>query len=134
VEAALTGADCDRFFGHMYGNEPATWADDLTGWPRLRVITNSFTRMRFCAADGTLDLDNKGPPEADDEDAPFRPWFRHPHRLAGGERVIFGHWAALGGATGDERFVGLDTGCVWGGELTFFNLASGERLGEPCSA
>jgi bis(5'-nucleosyl)-tetraphosphatase (symmetrical) len=136
VEAALTGADCDRFFGHMYGNEPATWADDLAGWPRLRVITNCFTRMRFCAADGTLDLENKGPPpeqnQADREDEPFRPWFRHPHRLEDGERVIFGHWAALDGATGDPRFIGLDTGCVWGGELTFFNLASGERLAEPC--
>jgi len=134
VAAALTGSDCDRFLGAMYGNEPATWSEDLRGWPRLRLITNCFTRMRFCAADGTLDLERKGPPEADSDDEPFRPWFRHPHRLAAGERVVFGHWAALGGETGDPRFVGLDTGCVWGGELTFCNLDTGERLGEPCGA
>jgi len=132
VEAVIRGDRAAEYFQHMYGNEPACWHEDLTGRARWRVITNYFTRMRFCAADGTLDLDNKGPPEDDREDAPFRPWFRHPHRLASGERVIFGHWAALGGATDDPRFIGLDTGCVWGGELTFFNLANGERLAEPC--
>lgn len=52
----------------MYGNEPVKWDNDLTGSARLRVITNYFTRMRFCTRDGKLDLKGKegietAPPE-----------------------------------------------------------------------
>jgi bis(5'-nucleosyl)-tetraphosphatase (symmetrical) len=36
-------------------------------------------------------------------------------------RVIFGHWSALGLLV-RARLLGLDTGCVWGGELTAVNL------------
>lgn len=132
VEAALQGASGDRFLHEMYGNEPARWDDALTGWPRLRLITNYFTRMRFCAADGTLDLANKGAPTDDHPAAAMRPWFRHRGRLAAEDDVVFGHWAALGGASGDDRYRALDTGCVWGGALTFLDLDTGERITEPC--
>jgi bis(5'-nucleosyl)-tetraphosphatase (symmetrical) len=47
--------------------------------------------------------------------------------------VIFGHWAALEGNTGSDRFIGLDTGCVWGGALTLMNLDSGELIHCDCA-
>jgi len=48
-------------------------------------------------------------------------------------RVIFGHWAALDGKTESDRFIGLDTGCVWGGKLSMMNLDSGEQIHCDCS-
>lgn len=133
VEAVLQGEAIDRFFAHMYGNEPCRWSQHLKGMSRLRVITNHFTRMRYTTTSGYLDFANKGPyqPEAGVLcGEPLRPWFTH--RQLGSERLLFGHWAALGGATGRDDIVGLDTGCVWGGAMTAFNVDTGERV--QCSA
>ena len=136
VEDVLRGPDSRAFFKAMYGNKPAGWSDDLTGMTRLRVITNYFTRMRYCHADGRLDLVSKGPlsdpggPEASEPDVTA--WFRHAERKAAGETIIFGHWASLQGETGDPRIIGLDTGCVWGNCLTLYNLETGARVTETC--
>ncbi len=42
------------------------------------------------------------------------PWF---DLYEGDDLVVFGHWAALGGLD-RPKVIGLDTGCVYGGELT----------------
>ena len=113
------------FLDGMYGNEPAKWDKDLHGIPRLRVITNYFTRMRFCTADGTLDLKSKegvgtAPPG-------YAPWFSYPQRKSRGRKIIFGHWAALEGQCDEPGLSALDSGCVWGGAMTLMNIDSGER-------
>lgn len=121
VEAELQGPGIANFLMHMYGNEPACWSDSLTGMTRLRVITNHFTRMRLLhEADGALDLAFKE--ELETAPPGLRAWFEFPNPGITAERVLFGHWAALGGRTGNPRFVGLDTGCVWGGHLTAYRV------------
>ena len=108
----------------MYGNEPAKWNKDLTGVSRLRVITNYFTRMRFCTADGKLDLKSK---EGADTALPgYKPWFAHKDRRSRHVKIIFGHWAALEGRCNAPGVFALDTGCVWGGAMTLMNVDSGE--------
>ena len=89
--------------------------------------------MRYCTASGYLDLKSKGskPNDIDSDYGQLGPWFSHPNQLPADTRVLFGHWAALGCETNDPQIIALDSGCVWGGELTFFNPDSGERLGEP---
>ncbi len=118
------------FLDGMYGNEPAKWDGDLQGIARLRVITNCFTRMRFCKADGTLDLKSK---EGIDTAPPgYAPWFSHAERKTRGQKIIFGHWAALEGKCDEPGLFALDTGCVWGGAMTLLNVDSGERIRCSC--
>ncbi|AZT85301.1 symmetrical bis(5'-nucleosyl)-tetraphosphatase [Marinobacter sp. NP-4(2019)] len=128
VEAVISGDSAQEYFTHMYGNRPERWDDSLIGVDRWRVITNYFTRMRFIAADGTLELTTKE--SADSAPEGFAPWFEFPRQ--DNVKVIFGHWAALEGRTGKEQFIGLDTGCVWGGALTIMNLDSGEKIHCDC--
>lgn len=131
-EVLLDDARLPLFLDGMYGNEPAKWDKDLHGVTRLRVITNYFTRMRFCTADGTLDLKSKegvgsAPPG-------YAPWFSHPNRKARGQKLIFGHWAALEGRCDEPGLFALDTGCVWGGAMTLLDVDSGRKYRCDCPA
>jgi len=115
LEAALRGPKYRAFLHDMYGNKPARWSKTLSGMNRLRFITNSLTRMRYCDAKGTLDLQEKGvigtqPPH-------LLPWFAHPDRRTREVRIIFGHWSNLG-YHANHNVWGLDTGCLWGMRLT----------------
>ncbi|MEE1921958.1 symmetrical bis(5'-nucleosyl)-tetraphosphatase [Pseudomonas sp. 148P] len=113
-----------QYLDGMYGNEPSKWNKDLTGVERLRVITNYFTRMRFCTAEGKLDL--KGKEGADTAPPGYKPWFAHKERRSRHVKIIFGHWAALEGRCNAPNVFALDTGCVWGGAMTLMNVDSGE--------
>lgn len=128
VEAVIRGDAAGEYFTHMYGNQPERWDETLQGMDRWRIITNYFTRMRFIAEDGTLELAAKETVDSAPEG--FEPWFHFPR--TDDVRVVFGHWAALEGKTGSDRFIGLDTGCVWGGALTMMNLDTGEKIHCDC--
>ncbi|MGY2259882.1 symmetrical bis(5'-nucleosyl)-tetraphosphatase [Pseudomonas sp. SDO55104_S430] len=131
VETALRDDNLfPAYLDGMYGNDPAKWDNDLKGVTRLRVITNYFTRMRFCTAEGKLDLKSK---EGLDSAPPgYKPWFQHKDRKTKDVKIIFGHWAALEGKVLDPGISALDTGCVWGGALTLMNVDTGERLSCKC--
>ena len=119
VATVLRGGAPEDFFHNMYGNQPAAWSEDLSGPERLRVITNYFTRMRFCNAAGELDLTSK---LTTSERQGFDPWFSFADRKTAGEQILFGHWAALEGNVDVDNVYALDTGCVWGRALTLMNL------------
>jgi bis(5'-nucleosyl)-tetraphosphatase (symmetrical) len=119
VQARLRADGYRDFLATMYGNMPARWDDALTGADRLRCVINALTRLRFVAADGTMDFTVKEGAHA--APAGFVPWFDHPerrtHPARGGLPVIFGHWSTLGLLNRPDA-VCLDSGCVWGGQLT----------------
>lgn len=125
VEELLTSDNLLDFLDNMYGDTPAQWHDDLQSWQRFRVITNYFTRMRFCTAEGQLDLENKTDSSTS---ADLLPWFMHKQRKTKKDNIIFGHWASLKGVSDIKHIFGLDTGYVWGGELTMLNLETLETL------
>lgn len=119
VEAALQAGSYVDFLANMYGNKPSTWRDDLSGYDRLRVITNAMTRLRVCNPNGKMEFAFKG--ELDSIPKGFMPWFDVPDRQSQDYTIIFGHWSALG-LQHRNNVHALDTGCLWGGHLTAMNL------------
>ena len=119
LEAVLRGDDYAGFFKQMYGNEPRRWSAGLTGVERLRFIVNCYTRMRYCDADGALDLKAKGAPGS--QPAGLMPWYETPGRRNRDLHILFGHWSTVGEIR-DRKVHALDTGCVWGGRLTALRL------------
>lgn len=121
LEATLQGDHYVDFLRHMYGNAPEKWNAELQGWDRLRFICNAFTRMRYCYPDGRLELKANGTPGTQPKEA--LPWFEVAGRKSVHERILFGHWSTLGPCSAPNVF-SLDTGCVWGGQLTALQLDS----------
>lgn len=127
VQRCIQSDEWPAFARLMYSNSPEQWQAQLQGYERLRVITNYLTRMRFCREDGYLDLDDKSSSQS--TRLGFKPWFDYPNQgIAQDHHIIFGHWAALEGKTHSTVHHALDTGCVWGGQLTAMNIDTKQRF------
>jgi bis(5'-nucleosyl)-tetraphosphatase (symmetrical) len=124
VEALLRGPELGEFLQVMYGNQPDRWTKKLSGAERHRFVVNVLTRIRFCSADGRLDMKTKDGAAA----APpgCYPWFEVPGRRSAGQAIAFGHWSTLGLIDRPE-LLAIDTGCVWGGALTAVRVDGGRR-------
>ena len=118
VEQVLQGADCQLFFANMYGDQPDQWDDDLNGMPRLRCITNIFTRIRFLSSDGRIDMRAKGSPS---QHQSLTPWFELNQRDAEADDIVFGHWSTLETGRYGKHFA-TDGGCVWGGKIVALRI------------
>lgn len=119
VEQALRQKTYKQFLAQMYGNTPNYWDPKLKGMDRLRLITNTLTRIRFCTPEGKMELNSKEGLE--NGPAGYIPWFEAPGRKTQEIPIVFGHWSTLG-LLNRHRVVGIDTGCVWGGTLTGIDL------------
>lgn len=125
VTQALTD-NSSKILKAMWGDDPKSWNESLTGNERYRIIINYLTRMRFLGNDASLDLKNtttkafKG----------SKPWFHY--ESASYKKMkqyyVFGHWASLNGKTKNPHFIGLDTGCVWKGKLTALRIDDLEKI------
>jgi bis(5'-nucleosyl)-tetraphosphatase (symmetrical) len=130
VETALRGKYCDEFLAHMYGNQPAQWDNALGGYKRLRVITNALTRMRICTLQGEMEFTFKGTVGEIPEN--YLPWFEVPGRASADTPLLCGHWSALGLKI-SPQVIALDTGCLWGGQLSAIRLEDRTLFQVPCA-
>ncbi|WP_416049434.1 symmetrical bis(5'-nucleosyl)-tetraphosphatase [Cupriavidus basilensis] len=121
VERELRGPDWKAFLADIFGNAADRWDPALRGIERHRVVINALTRLRFCNADGVMDLKTKEGPGS--TPAGFMPWFDVPGRRTEDTTVVCGHWSTLG-LVMRPNLMALDTGCVWGGKLTAARLAA----------
>ena len=120
VEKALRSKSYKDFLANMYGNLPSKWSNSLKGHERLRVITNTLTRMRFCSPSGKMEFESKEGLEQGPKG--YIPWFQAPKRKTADTLIYFGHWSTLG-LLRHDNVIGLDTGCVWGGKLTAMEIS-----------
>ncbi len=110
---------CENLLSKIYSNQPSRWKQDLGKTQRHRFIINAFTRMRFCSPKGHLNLTESG---FNGKSRKNRlPWFNYPNSSLNDHRVIFGHWSALG-LMNTPQYLALDTGCVWGREMTMARI------------
>ena len=124
VEALLRSDEFEAFLPRMYGNAPTRWDDTLQGDDRWRVVINALTRLRFCTIDGTMEFKAKG--GADAAPPGHAPWFQIASRRSAGTPIAFGHWSTLG-LIDRPDLLSLDTGCVWGGQLSAARIDGGRR-------
>ncbi|MBI1395713.1 MAG: symmetrical bis(5'-nucleosyl)-tetraphosphatase [Betaproteobacteria bacterium] len=131
TEALLQSDRSDEFLRTMYGNHPDHWDDTLTGWDRARVVVNAMTRLRVCTSAGTMEFRHKGP--VSKTPSGFMPWFDVPDRLSRTHTILFGHWSALGFSRSRD-YVALDSGCLWGRQLTAWRLEDETAFQIACPA
>jgi bis(5'-nucleosyl)-tetraphosphatase (symmetrical) len=128
VEAALRGPQVGDLLAGLYDKNPARWDPRLTGLPRLQLAMKICSSIRICGPDGTIPFAFNGSPDL----APpgYVPWFAHPRRKSSETTVICGHWAALGLKLA-PNLLALDSGCVYGRELSAVRLEDRAVFQEP---
>ena len=119
IETLIRGKHRRGFLKNMYGNEPNLWDDALIGYPRHRLATNAMTRMRTLGENNELELAFKG--TLAEMPSALVPWFSKRHPSFADKTILAGHWSALGLHV-TANFIGLDTGCAWGQQLTAVRL------------
>lgn len=129
VETALRGPNWKAELKKMYGNEPVYWKDEFQGSKRMRVIINALTRMRMCTSHGHMEFSLKGAPASD---GPLMPWFDVPNRAIQHDTIVFGHWSTLGLVIRPD-IICLDSGCVWGRQLSALRLHDYKLVQIPCT-
>jgi bis(5'-nucleosyl)-tetraphosphatase (symmetrical) len=129
LESALQGPQYDRVIESIYSGVSADWSETLDPSRRWSALADVFTRLRICTLEGQPRYDFAGP--LDQIPQGCLPWFAFPQRRSTSHKIICGHWAALGLYCEPGLFA-LDSGCVWGGELTALRLDDEQIIRQPC--
>ncbi|GAM52606.1 bis(5'-nucleosyl)-tetraphosphatase, symmetrical [bacterium endosymbiont of Mortierella elongata FMR23-6] len=119
LEQALRGPAWRDCIAQLSLPRLTRWHPGLTRDERLRITAHTLTHIRFCNPEGELEFNAKGGPDT----APpgYLPWFDAPDRRTAELTIVFGHWAALGLLLRD-KLCALDSGCVWGKQLSALTL------------
>jgi len=130
VEGELRDGAAARLLATFRDDPPGRFRESLSPAARRRLALAALTRLRTVNGRGRMTTDFSGPPG----EAPpgYVPWFTVPRRKSRGAQVICGHWAALGLHL-DDGVAALDTGCVWGRELTALRLDDRKVFQEPAA-
>ena len=116
VHSKLASSERNTWLALMYGEEPNSWLQAKSEIDKFRFSINAFTRMRYCFSDGSLEFNQKESPD-DNNVSGIVPWYELSQTIKD-TAWVFGHWASLMGQCSHTNIYPLDTGCVWGNQLT----------------
>ena len=119
VETGLRSSSYLEVLRALYSSKHLQWSPSLTGPTRLAAIIKVLTRLRACSPQGRMESAFNGP--LDRIPAGFLPWFHVDERQHQGVTIVCGHWAALGLCL-EPHVLAIDSGCVWGRQLTAVRL------------
>jgi len=115
LEAILQGEDWWSFLALVFAMDiPAQEPEDKGSDAHLAFCLDVFTRARFCSSQHAfywkhgLTFSDK------------KPWFSLRKREE--MRIAYGHWSEMGLVADQQHVLGLDSGCVWGKQLTVARL------------
>ena len=115
LELALTVIQNDPT-GINWGSMPDSVEGELADEAPLRA---EYELILYAARDERLALSFSGSPWRARKG--MMPWYEAPEPAWEGTRIVFGHWSQLGLIV-LPGLVSLDTGCVWGRQLTAVRL------------
>ena len=130
LATSLRSCGSAAYYRDLFGDQPDAWCRASDAMAKQRFAVNVFTRMRYLRTDGSLDLTTKAS-GAHHPSAGLVAWYKFKSNAWGGMHIVFGHWAALAGDSGDANCINIDSGCAWGGALTAYNLGDGARTLAP---
>lgn len=131
VETGLQGPFYRDILKALYPSKHLQWSSGLTGLTRLATIIKVLTRLRACSPDGRMESSYNGSP--DHIPSGYFPWFTIENRKHLDTTIVCGHWAALG-LHREDHLLSIDSGCVWGRELTAVCLEDQSFFQVPCTA
>jgi len=126
VEAKLKSGDT-QWLSKMFSCKATKFKKSMGELDLDRYILSSFTRMRFCSENRSLDFDEKLAPSTHTRFKKLSPWFEAKERKPIKEKIIFGHWSTLGFYNTKEVCC-LDGGCVWHGTMIAMRLDGDEKI------
>ncbi len=121
IEEALTGPERDAIFD-SWRTGTGRWEPHGPGVLRVTSGLAILTRMRCVTTSREQDFTWSGPLKGLPEG--LEPWFNARDRAPSDPTICFGHWARLGYHQ-QPGFVCLDSGSVYGRELTAYRLEDG---------
>ncbi len=128
AEAVLRGDDWREALASLYASPAKRWDPEATGHARFGAIVHALTRLRYVTPDGAHADGDLGPGWGDGGEA--WPWFSAEGCPSRDETIVFGHWSTLGFHR-SEGVVALDSGCVYGRQLTAFRIDDGAVFQVP---
>ena len=132
IEQILQTDGYKEFLAAVKNQNLSQWNQASSRQQQLAFALNVMTSMRICNQQQKIMFSFKQAPDNIPEG--FAAWFDWPHQRNPEFTVIVGHWAALGFVQ-QAGVIALDTGCVWGKQLTAYRLDSGreKRFSVECA-